>query len=279
MNNKNNSINEELRNLWKNRQTLNNEQWERLYQIVFNTLKNFVPSYKTGKNKGKKYEFEHFTTQEDLVNEFIYKKIIESDTLSECYHTGALRLFYTRFLQDILRHEENSRYGEKSYNDVVKEISQQNNSDSIIDDEKIYDTVENKSKVIYNEYIYNSKFTTLGDLHLNFDDIENSAKQWLEKQESWVKLFLGRSYCQDSKNSEALSKLAKKEHIKSYAYKAEQLGFNWKSPDYKEYKNTMIGQWISTLNVEFSPENIKVIGEILKILCLTALSLVDEENI
>ena len=41
----------------------------------------------------------------------------------------------------------------------------------------------------------------------------------------------------------------------------------------------MIGQWISTLNIEICEENIKVIVEILKILCLTALSLVDEENI
>ena len=92
------SINEELQYLWENRQTLNNEQWERLYQIVFNTLKNFVPRYKTGKNKGKKYEFEHFTTQEDLVNEFIYKKIIESDTLKRMLsYRGFTFILYTIF--------------------------------------------------------------------------------------------------------------------------------------------------------------------------------------
>ena len=41
----------------------------------------------------------------------------------------------------------------------------------------------------------------------------------------------------------------------------------------------MIGQWISTLDIEISVENMEVVAKVLKILCLTSLSLVDEENI
>ena len=50
---------------------------------------------------------------------------------------------------------------------------------------------------------------TLKDLHLTCNDIKISAKQWLEKQEFWVKLFLANN-CSFNENREALNILAKK---------------------------------------------------------------------
>ena len=85
------SINEELQYLWENRQTLNNEQWNRLALIVCNTLKHI-----------KFYDFEGFTTQEDLIQDFFEKKVYRPDLNSKCYHTGALILFFKNFLKDKL---------------------------------------------------------------------------------------------------------------------------------------------------------------------------------
>ena len=250
-------------------------------------MKNYVPRNKDGVI----YEFEDFATKEDLIHGFYVEKIYwrVDGTLpasrSKYINPKTLRIFYTRFLNDKINHEKSNRYGEVSYEVAAKEYydskSYKESYNYNISEDRDFDAVENKSKVIYREYSYNSKFSTLHDLHKTYEEIEDSAKQWLSQQEHWVKIFLGRSYCPDSENSEALNKLAKRENIKSYAYKAEQLGFNWKHENNtnKKFENTMIGQWISTLNIEICEENIKVIVEILKILCLTALSLVDEENI
>lgn len=267
------SINEELQYLWENRQTLNNEQWNRLILIVYSALHKF--------NHSILLNFENLE-KSDLIGEFLIDKVYKTDSLSKCNSISYLcYTIFINFLKDKLRINKRQKIYNMSYDTAVKESIKNNNDSPKKDYDEISDTVENRNPEIYKEYISDSKFSTLHDLHKTYEEIEDSAKQWLSQQEHWVKIFLGRSYCPDSENSEALGKLAKRENIKSYAYKAEQLGFNWKHENNtnKKFENTMIGQWISTLNIEICEENIKVIVEILKILCLTALSLVDEENI
>ena len=271
------TVNEELKYLWENRQTLNNEQWGRLYQIVCNTLKHI-----------KFYDFEGFTTQEDLIQDFFTKKVYRPDLNSKCYHTGALISFFKNFLKDEL--PKKIRYNEKfrSY-DVIIESGEKNTDEDSSEDENLdgetLNNDENILDVTENSENENTELDTIdyvedftGDAKLFIENVKNSAKQWLGKQDFWVKLFLANN-SEYNENIEALSNLAKKYKISSYHYKAEKLGLVWKSPDYKEYKNTMIGQWISTLDIEISVENMEVVAKVLKILCLTSLSLVDEENI
>lgn len=273
------SINEELQYLWENRQTLNNEQWNRLALIVCNTLKHI-----------KFYDFEGFTTQEDLIQDFFEKKVYRPDLNSKCYHTGALILFFKNFLKDKLpkkiEYDEKVRSYEVMIENGEKNTDEYSSEDENLDwrtsnnDEKVLNATENNENenIELDTIDYIEDFT--GDAKLFIENVKNSAKQWLGKQDFWVKLFLANnSYFNE--NREALNILAKKYKIPSYHYKAEKLGLVWKFPkDFKKYeKTTMIGQWISTLNIEICEENIKVIVEILKILCLTALSLVDEENI
>lgn len=273
------TVNEELKYLWENRQTLNNEQWGRLYQIVCNTLKHI-----------KFYDFEGFTTQEDLIQDFFTKKVYRPDLNSKCYHTGALISFFKNFLKDEL--PKKIRYDEKfrSY-DVIIESGEKNTDEDSSEDENLdgetLNNDENILDVTENSENENTELDTIdyvedftGDAKLFIENVKNSAKQWLGKQDFWVKLFLANN-SEYNENIEALSNLAKKYKISSYHYKAEKLGLIWKSSNnYKEYeKNTMIGQWISTLDIEISEENMEIISKILKILCLTALSLVDEENI
>lgn len=254
------SINEELQYLWENRQTLNNEQWNRLILIVYSALHKF--------NHSILLNFENLE-KSDLIGEFLTDKVYKTDSLSKCNSISYLcYTIFINFLKDKLR--EKNKYDKRFTNSetITKNISDDDDIEIIP-----FNYIE--------EFEGDVNLYTLKDLHLTCNDIKISAKQWLSQQEHWVKIFLGRSYCPDSENSEALNKLAKRENIKSYAYKAEQLGFNWKHENNtnKKFENTMIGQWISTLNIEICEENIKVIVEILKILCLTALSLVDEENI
>lgn len=268
------SINEELQYLWENRQTLNNEQWNRLALIVYSALHKF--------NHSILLNFENLE-KSDLIGEFLIDKVYKTDSLSKCNSISYLcHTIFINFLKDKLRVKKRQAIYNMSYDTAAKDSVKQDNDSTKKGYDEISDAVENRNSEIYKEYISDSKFSTLQDLHKTYEEIENSAKQWLSQQEYWVKIFLGRSYCPDAENSGALGKLAKRENIKSYAYKAEQLGFNWKHENNtnKKFENTtMIGQWISTLNIEICEENMKVIVEILKILCLTALSLVDEENI
>ena len=253
------SINEELQYLWENRQTLNNEQWNRLVLIVYSALHKF--------NHSILLNFENLE-KSDLIDEFLTDKVYKTDSLSKCNSISYLcYTIFINFLKDKLR--EKNKYDKRFTNSetITKNISDDDDIEIIP-----FNYIE--------EFEGDVNLYTLKDLHLTCNDIKIFAKQWLEKQEFWVKLFLANN-CSFNENREALNILAKKYKISSYHNRAKKLGIVWKFPkDFKKYeKTTMIGQWISTLNIEICEENIKVIVEILKILCLTALSLVDEENI
>ena len=77
----------------------------------------------------------------------------------------------------------------------------------------------------------------------------------------------------------ALVRLAKRKGIKSQAYKAEQLGFNWKKNDLAGFAKTLLGRWISEIvGIEICTENSPLILGVLKILCFEALLWADQQE-
>lgn len=83
----------ELRDLWSRRSTLDNPGWVRLYAIVTAVLANYKPRELGG------LPDEHA----DYVSGFYVDKVMRRDLLSDCYHAGALRVFFKNYLRDELK--------------------------------------------------------------------------------------------------------------------------------------------------------------------------------
>jgi hypothetical protein len=97
--------------------------------------------------------------------------------------------------------------------------------------------------------------------------------------EEWVRLFVALSNCPDATLSEPLVRLARRKGIKSQAYKAEKLGFNWRGGDLDGFAGTLLGRWIvDSLGIELVPENSPLILGVLKILCFEALSWAEQQE-
>ena len=113
------------------------------------------------------------------------------------------------------------------------------------------------------------------------EKLAQSARDWLAKSESWVPVFLAFHYCANAEISETLQKLARRRGIKSYAYKAKALGFNWdmeKAASRDEnFFATLLGRWLTRdLGIGVTFENKDAIHAAFKILCLEALNRVEE---
>lgn len=96
--------------------------------------------------------------------------------------------------------------------------------------------------------------------------------------EEWVRIFIGFSNCPDADHSEPLVHLARRCNIKSQAYKAARLGFNWRGKDFTGFDDTLLGRWIVSLGIGISPENAHLIHGALKILCIEALTWAEQQE-
>jgi hypothetical protein len=110
------------------------------------------------------------------------------------------------------------------------------------------------------------------------EKVAESAARWLEMSEESVRLYLALSNCPDAEQSEPLVKLAKRKGIKSYAYKAEKLGFNWGKSCNDGFGDTLLGAWIRSLGIEIVPENSLLVLGALKILCFEALTWAEQQE-
>ncbi len=104
--------------------------------------------------------------------------------------------------------------------------------------------------------------------------IRAAARQFLENEEEWVRLYLGLHYCPDRDDAITLFALGKRYQVASYHPKAQKLGITReksKIGDYAAYRNTMIGGWLSFLGIEINEDHMEEIQHALEILCEQAL--------
>ena len=242
----------ELQDLWSRRATLDDKGWTRLYVIVTSILNYYRPKELAGLKKDR----------EVYVQEFFIEKVFRRDQLSRCYHVGALRFFYQNYLLDQIKLE-------KSRSKWELEDASDPDSDSPPSLEEAPETANDAIEVIHE----------LEEAGFVLSKITKAARFFLHSNEEWVRLFVALSNCPDAELSEPLVHLAKRKGIKSQAYKAKILGFNWRGTDVSEFRSTMIGQWITeSVGIEIQPENIHLIHGALKILCFEALSWAEEQE-
>lgn len=241
----------ELKDLWTHRSDLDNPGWARLYEIVTSTLMRYCPSELAGLHEER----------EVYVQDFFEDKVLRLDLLSRCDHVGALRLYYLHYLRDLLRSmQRRSKW----------EVAEKTDSDE--DSGNSFDDVASKDTAL------EDPLTQLETAGFAVADVAASAANWLAKNEEWVRLFVALSNCPDAEISEPLIRLSKRKGVKSQAYKAAQLGFNWRGEDASGFAKTLIGRWIVSLGIEMVPENISLIHGALKILCFEALTWADQQE-
>ncbi len=242
---------DELRGLWSRRATLDEAGWNRLYHIVYSVLAQYRPQHLAA-------------LPDDLavyIHSFFVDKVYRFDLLNECYHAGALKVFFKNYLFDELR-------------TIARRSAHEVSASETSEDGRNLDS-DSKPDVATEQLVELDSLDALAQMGLHPEAVSALARQWLHAQEEWVRLFLALSNCPDAEESEALSRLAARYRIKSQAYKAAQLGFNWREPTYVGFGKTLIGQWIASLGIAIAPENQQPILAALKILCFEALSWAD----
>ncbi len=242
----------ELRDLWARRRNLDEAAWARLYEICASVLMNYKPRELAGLLEERKV----------YVQEFFEDKVFRLDSLSRCDHVGALRLYYQRYLRDLIRSRQARASHEVPDEHDLELESPPSHGDTL---DAATDRV--------------APFAELAEAGLAPAEVAASAVAWLTASEEWVRLFVALSNCPDAARSEPLVHLAKRKGIKSHAYKAEKLGFNWRGGDLDGFAGTLLGGWIvDALGIEIIPENGPLILDVLKILCFEALSWAEQQE-
>ncbi len=250
--NKTNQLDAELRDLWARRRDLDENSWAKLYKIVMTVLSNYWPRELAGLNEDK----------EVYIVDFFQDKVFRLDLLSRCDHAGALCVYYKRYLRDLIRSKQ--------------AISKWEIEDKHDPDSESPPSLDEAPEIESDE---EDLFTELTNAGLSPEKIANSASAWLADNDEWVRLFVALSNCPDAELSEPLVHLAKRKGIKSQAYKAEQIGFNWKGGTPASFTKTLLGRWITeSLGIKLSLENSPLILGVLKILCFEALSWAEQQE-
>jgi hypothetical protein len=244
-----NKLDAELRDLWIRRRDLDEAGWTRLYEIVVNVLRKCSTR---GLPEDKMV----------YILEYFQDRVLRIDLLSRCDHAGALCVYYKRYLLDQIRIRKT-----RSEWEIADKHGPENDSPPSLDD-------SSEAK-----HAGNDPLAELEEGGFSPIEVAASAAEWLASNEEWVRLFVALSNCPDAELSEPLVHLAKRKGIKSQAYKAERLGFNWKGEDIAGFGETLIGSWIAkSLGIELRPENATLILGALKILCFEALSWVEQQD-
>ncbi len=244
-------LDEELGDLWFRRDSLDEEGWNRLYKIVRAALINFTPSHLSGLRENR----------EIYVNDFFTDKVLPPSALRRPIHVGGLRNIYINFLKDQLRKVKTQK----------KYFSSATDDDPDGDGEEDFEPSNSVEEV--GEA---STLELLEDAGLTLEVAVESARKWLGSGEPWVPAYLAFHFCPESEKKEALRSVAQRLKIKSYHYKAAELGINWgndKSGNTgRGFSDTLLGKWVSNdLGIKIVPENVGVIRAIFKILCSEAL--------
>jgi hypothetical protein len=253
--NESHNLDTELCDLWARRRDLDENGWSRLYSVVMFVLMSYKPRELAGLHEDR----------DIYIQEFFEDKVFRLDSLSRCDHVGALRLYYLNYLRDLIRSKQSRSKWEVA--------------DAHNPDDPDNDSAPSLNEAPDPETGRDPIFTELEEAGFSPTQVAASAATWLASHDEWVRIFVAFSNCPDAELSEPLVHLAKRKGIKSQAYKAEQLGFNWKKADLAGFADTLLGRWISeSIGIELRPENSPLILGVLKILCFEALTWAEQQE-
>lgn len=249
-------LDDRLNDLWKRRRTLTDREWTELYGLVRASLDGVrFPQYATLCHDG--------TSPRELIDIYFNERVFGAVhlTASNSYvHRNSLRMFYARFLIDLIRALEARRRRE-----VPLPIE--------------HDDPETASPLDWMEGDTPEPMFAVGK-GLTPKVILASATQFLEAAEERDLLYLARHVCPGDNEKLPMSTLAEEYKIPSYHEHAKKLGITVDRGGitYAAYRDTMLGQWLVSLGITPGKENIDLMQEAFKILCEEALLQYDKRK-
>jgi len=245
-----------LAELWQKRDKLNKAEWTQLYQLVRRVLK-----------QGSYPELKSLPLSiENYIDEFFRDKVFMPTTRENfenkaLHYDKALMTFFRRYLIDKIE-KIKPKYPEIS-------IEGKNNGDE--GNEKL-SPVDIIPAPLVKDYT-----CLLKESGLTPKQVKDSAHQFLQHSEEWVRLYLALHTCPDKDKQLPLSQLDKIYQIPSYHHRAGIVGITRKKGEFETgYEKTLLGQWLISLGLTIRSENQEVIEVAFKILCWEALSLVEQ---
>lgn len=265
-----------LSDLWNSRGEGDPKKLEALYRVIEKNLRNYTKPFMRLDGLDGLSDAQR---KKQYINDFFVDKVLSGGMDTRCDHVGALKAFYTRYIEDVARRYQ--KHKKREISDFIKSGDEADEEINLIDT-----LIHQQWKDIAHEE--NSEnpgaLSALNELGITEAAVVAEFQKIIEAHNNpdkyWVILFMGYHYCQDAEHREPLGKLAQREKISSYAYKAEKLGFNWgDAGNYRKFaEKTLLGQWLRAVGVEVLPENQAAIAEILKILCNETLKWVKQQD-
>lgn len=232
-----------LQALWRRRDVLNEREWEDLRQRVYRILTAYPFKELSGLNM----------SLEDCIHDFFTHKVFlptfrEGYVVDTPIHSGALRCYFQRFLLDL--HRAAQRGSHISIENAEPQVAE-------VAFRQFLDPPEPEGAECLDK--------------ATLQRIEAAAREFLQSREPWVGLYLRHCLCASS----PIPLVRFKDHLPSYHYKAQQLGLA--PPPNGDYRRTLLGCWLRSLNLPTIFDEPDLAQAALKILCQQSLLLVKDE--
>jgi hypothetical protein len=278
-------LNQQLTQLWSQRAHLIEPEWTQLYQLVYQCL------------RGKHWSLLETLPGEndDYIHDFFTDKVfLTVNNGTELHHSGALVKFYERYLLDRKRAlpvklaAESDLDGDDDVEDVEKKVLDRNSalefeySDAAEELKSIADLIELMLTSAPGQPDLIEMFRTR--FNLDVAQIATAATQFLsassgwevlQKELSWIHLYLTAHFCADEETRISLVELSRRYHIPSYYQRAIKLGINIPKQNdaaLRSFQASYRGQWLAQLGIPVDTAHRTELFIALKILCLVALS-------
>lgn len=228
-----------LQALWRRRDDLDEREWEQLYQLTSQILL---------ANRKKYHGFN--LPLEECVLDFFTRKVFEpairdGHVVDTLIHAGALRRYFQNFLIDLHRAAPEEPH---------LSIDDQETRPGLIE------ILRAPEQDVFGLFTDSAR-----------QRIAIAANELLQSQEPWARLYLRYHLCAEC--PVPLSRF--KGHIPSYNAKAQKLGLA--PPTDGDYRRTLLGRWLRSLNLPEIFDDRDVAQAALKILCQQSLLLVKDE--
>lgn len=289
---------ETLREFWRRRATLSEPEWGELYTLVFHVLCykcNELLSQLPGE-------------REEYIQDFFEDKVMTlGNQGDEIHHSGALVIYYKRYLLSRLRDPYVKRraisQGEEEGEEAVSNPLERALAARTFDAEGGVDADPSDLRHLTDWLAAEiGGFTPEADVASDAAEVSELVARYtgveLGKQAAaamaflhgrgdwehladdgwWVRLYLRCHFCAEPVDAVALNTLARKHQIPSYHLKAVVLGISVPKKTgaaLESFRRSYRGQWLSRLGIPVDPDHLVEMSLALKVLCLVALKSYD----
>jgi hypothetical protein len=233
---------DELKELWGERATLDERQWIRLCELVCHVLRKCNPNELRGLSDHK----------EDYVQGFIVQKVLHTKfNGGQLESAAALCTFFTRYLRNMLKSSCNRL--------------------EYVDDESTLERMTENSETAQ-KVDSGCGCESMGN-QIDFRRFLKAAELFWSELETQDQIYLSLHACDPE--GEPLNALAARYRITSYHYRAGRLGITRKKNELPStFSDTRIGQWMTKkLHISMTAEDMGEVSKAFQALCATALAM------